>query len=56
MYYDKETVSYKKTKKEQKDFDDRVKKTRDSYVKFLSVKRETHRELCIRTGITQYDL
>ena len=33
-----------------------VKKTRDDYVKFMSGKRETHRELCIRTGITQYDL
>jgi len=47
---------YVKTKEEQKTFDDHVKKTRDDYVKFMSEKRETHRELCIRTGITQYDI
>ncbi len=26
------------------------------YVKNMNVKKETHREYCIRTGITQYDL
>ena len=56
MKYDKETVSYKMNDKETKLFNDHVRKTRENNVKVMSVKRETHRELCIRTGITQYDL
>jgi hypothetical protein len=56
MYYDKDTVSYKKTDKETKLFNDHVQRTREDNLKVMSVKRETHRELCIRTGITQYDL
>ena len=29
---------------------------RSLYVKNMKIKRETHREYCKRTGITQYDL
>ena len=29
---------------------------RSDYVKNMSIKKETHREYCIRTDITQYDL
>ena len=29
---------------------------RSLYVKNMKIQRETHREYCIRTGITQYDL
>jgi hypothetical protein len=56
MIYDPSIVSYKKTDKETKLFNDHVRKTREDNLKVMSVKRETHRELCIRTGITQYDL
>ena len=56
MIYDPSIVSYKKTDKETKLFNDHVRKTREDNLKVMSVKRETHREYCIRTGITQYDL
>ena len=56
MYYDKTTVSYQMTKEEKKLHNDHVRKTREDNLKVMSVKRETHREYCIRTGITQYDL
>ena len=56
MYYDKTTVSYQMTKEEKKLFNDHVRKTREDNLKSMSIKTETHREYCIRTGITQYDL
>ena len=56
MYYDKTTVSYSMTKEEKKLFNDHVRKTREDNMKVMMIKRETHREYCIRTGITQYDL
>ena len=56
MYYDKTTVSYQMTKEEKKHFNDHVRKTREDNMKVMMIKRETHREYCIRTGITQYDL
>ena len=56
MYYNITTVSYQMTKEEKKLHNDHVRKTREDNLKVMSVKRETHREYCIRTGITQYDL
>ena len=56
MIYDPSTVSYIMTKEEKKLHNDHVRKTREDNLNVMSVKRETHRELCIRTGITQYDL
>jgi hypothetical protein len=56
MYYDKDTVSYKMTKEEDQLHKEHVQRTREDNLKVMSVKRETHRELCIRTGMTQYDL
>jgi hypothetical protein len=44
------------TKEEEQLHKEHVQRTREDNLKVMSVKRETHRELCIRTGITQYDL
>jgi len=47
----------KNTKKEPKTKSELMNdQKRSLYIKNMNVKRETHREYCIRTGITQYDL
>ena len=47
----------KNTKKEPKTKSELMNdQKRSLYVKNMNVKRETHREYCIRRGITQYDL
>ena len=56
MIYDPSTVSYIMTKEEKKLHNDHVRKTREDNLKVMSVKRETHREYCIRHNITQTDL
>lgn len=47
----------KNTKKEPKTKSELMNdQKRSLYVKNMKIKRETHREYCIRRGITQYDL
>jgi hypothetical protein len=56
MYYNPETVSFTMTKEEKKDFEAHVEKTRETNLKMMTRKTETHREYCIRHGITQNEV
>jgi len=50
-------MNMKNTKKEPKTKSELMNdQKRSLYVKNMKIKRETHREYCIRRGITQYDL